>query len=179
MKAASGNETRRVRMGLTKRMHHTHNSLPEKVREQMVELLNARLADTADLAQQVRTAHWNVKGPQFIALHKLFDEIYEDISEHMDTVAERCAQLGGTVLGTMRVAAQQSQLPEYPLEITQGDQHVAEVAERLGIYGELCRNAIEQADKVDDQGTSDMFTEIVRMIDQWTWFVEAHQQAER
>lgn len=179
MKAASGNETRRVRMGLARKMHHTQNSLPEKTREQMVDLLNARLCDTTDLAQSVRTAHWNVKGPHFIGLHKLFDEIYEDLSEHMDTIAERCAQLGGQVMATTRLAAQQSQIPEYPVDAFTCEQHVAEVSQRLGQYGKLIRDAIDQSDEAGDMGTSDMFTEIVQMVDQWTWFVEAHQQADR
>ena len=86
-------------------MHETRNVLSESVRTEMVELLNARLADAIDLRQQVKVAHWNVKGPNFIALHKLFDDIVEDVDEYVDVLAERVVQLGGLADGTVRQAA--------------------------------------------------------------------------
>ena len=52
----------------------TRNNLPKADRVQVAELLNRRLADALDLQSQCKQAHWNVKGPNFIALHKLFDE---------------------------------------------------------------------------------------------------------
>ena len=51
-------------------MYKTKNDIPEKTRAVLVELLNARLADSVDLMHQAKEAHWNVKGPSFIALHK-------------------------------------------------------------------------------------------------------------
>src|SRR5262249_28661902 len=68
-------------------MHKTKNDLPEKVRTQVVGLLQERLADCIDLAQQAKQAHWNVKGPSFIALHELFDKVYEHAQEHTDLIA--------------------------------------------------------------------------------------------
>ena len=56
-------------------MHKTKNDLPEKTRTEVIAILNARLADSIDLMHQAKQAHWNIKGPSFIALHKLFDEI--------------------------------------------------------------------------------------------------------
>lgn len=67
----------------------TRNDLPASVREKMVELLNARLADAIDLYSQLKHAHWNIKGPCFIALHKLFDDIAEDVEGYVDDLAER------------------------------------------------------------------------------------------
>jgi starvation-inducible DNA-binding protein len=55
-------------------MNATKNDLPAPVRKRVAEILNARLADAIDLALQAKQAHWNVKGPQFIALHELFDQ---------------------------------------------------------------------------------------------------------
>jgi starvation-inducible DNA-binding protein len=145
----------------------------------MIPLLNRCLADAVALASHVRSAHWNVKGPQFIGLHKLFEEIYEGIDEHIDMIAERCVQLGGTALGTVRIAADTSELPEYPTDIFTCQEHVAEVSKRLAHFGEKAREAAERAESVDDIATNDLFTEISRTIDKSLWFVEAHEQADR
>ena len=164
---------------LALKMHATHNDMPQKTREKMTDLLNARLADCSDLASQARTAHWNVKGPQFIALHKLFDEVYESLGEQMDLLAERCVQLGGTAKGTARSAAQHSQIEEYPLDIFTCEDHVRELSKRLATYTKLVRDAIDEAEEAEDMGTSDMFTAMVQELDKWLWMVEAHIQESR
>ena len=99
-------------------LHHTQNDLPAQTRTSMIPILNARLADTIDLLHQAKQAHWNVKGRNFIALHKLFDEIAEAADEHMDLIAERAVQLGGTAQGTIQIGAQRSDLEPYPLDIS-------------------------------------------------------------
>jgi starvation-inducible DNA-binding protein len=86
-------------------MFKTKNDLPESARVKIVELLNARLADCKDLQTQAKQAHWNVKGPNFIALHKLFDEINADVEDYVDEIAERAVQLGGVAEGTARMVA--------------------------------------------------------------------------
>src|SRR3974377_1870184 len=70
-------------------MFKTKNDLSETVRAKAIEMLNARLADAIDLQTQTKQAHWNVKGPNFIALHELFDEINEDVEDYVDDIAER------------------------------------------------------------------------------------------
>ncbi|HXP62057.1 MAG TPA: DNA starvation/stationary phase protection protein Dps, partial [Dongiaceae bacterium] len=124
-------------------------------------------------------AHWNVKGPNFIALHKLFDEIYEDVGEYVDLIAERIAQLGGIAEGTVRLAAARSRLSEYPHEIADGSAHVEAVSKALAAFGEEARRSIDEATELNDADTADIFTEISRGTDKWLWFVEAHGQASR
>ena len=160
-------------------MHTTRNDLPEQARTKLVELLNARLADAIDLQTQMKQAHWNVKGPSFIALHKLFDEINEAVEDYVDDLAERAVELGGVALGTARVAAQRSQLKEYPLQIANGRDHVEAVANVLASFGKSIRHAIDAADELRDKDSADLFTEISRGTDKWLWFVEAHLQSER
>src|SRR6516162_189453 len=104
-------------------MFKTKNDLPESIRIKAVELLNARLADAIDLQTQCKQAHWNVKGPSFIALHELFDDIDEDVEEYVDLIAERAVQLGGTTDGTARSVAKRSTLPEYAPRGTGGRDH--------------------------------------------------------
>ncbi|MCI0568992.1 MAG: DNA starvation/stationary phase protection protein Dps [Acidobacteria bacterium] len=160
-------------------MHKTKNDLPEKVRVQMITLLQERLAEALDLGSQAKQAHWNVKGQNFIALHELFDEVYEHVDDHVDMLAERVIQFGGIAEGTIRVAAKRSQLPEYPLTLASGKEHVEALSRSLAYFGETIRKGINQADEIGDKGTADLFTEISRSVDKDLWFVEAHAQNER
>ncbi|HMF18249.1 MAG TPA: DNA starvation/stationary phase protection protein Dps, partial [Gemmataceae bacterium] len=105
-------------------MFKTKNDLSEGIRSKMVELLNARLADAIDLQTQTKQAHWNVKGPNFIALHELFDKVNEDVEDYVDDLAERAVQLGGAAEGTARLVAKRSSLAEYPANTADGRSHV-------------------------------------------------------
>jgi starvation-inducible DNA-binding protein len=160
------------------KMHETKNDLPEKVRLQVATVLQERLADATDLMIQAKQAHWNVKGPSFIALHELFDKISEDSEEYVDLIAERIVQLGGIAEGTVRLAAKKSKLPEYPLNISGGNEHVAALSHALAVFGELARKTIGQANELNDADTADILTEISRGADKYLWFVEAHAQAD-
>lgn len=157
-------------------MYETHNDLALSIRTRVVELLNARLADAIDLRTQLKVAHWNVKGPQFIALHKLFDEIVDDVDEYVDLLAERAVQLGGIAYGTARQTAERSSLDEY-CATGGGVDHVHAIADALASFGRLARDAIEITASAKDQDTSDIFTEISRGTDKWLWMVEAHRQS--
>ncbi len=154
----------------------TKNDIPEDTRIEVVTLLNARLADCIDLQTHCKHAHWNVKGPQFIALHKLFDEINESVEEYVDLIAERIVQLGGVADGTARMIAARTTLPDYPSRLRTGEQHVAALSDSLAAFARVSRMAIEATDELDDKCTADIMTEITRGTDQWLWFVEAHQQ---
>lgn len=156
-------------------MNKTKNDLPQDVREQIVEILNARLADAIDLKSQAKQAHWNVKGMNFIALHELFDRVSTEVEVNIDDLAERITTLGGTALGTIRVAAAKSTLDEYPLEITDGSSHVEALSNSLAQFGKVVRANIDVTDDLGDADTADLLTGISRGIDKLTWFVEAHQ----
>src|SRR4051794_15163647 len=160
-------------------MFKTKNDLSEATRAKVIELLNARLADCIDLQTQTKQAHWNVKGPNFIALHELFDKINEDVEDYVDDLAERAVQLGGVAEGTARMAAKRSILSEYPVSLAEGRGHVEALSSALAVFGKSARKAISDADELGDVDTADLFTEISRGIDKWLWFVEAHLQAER
>src|SRR6478736_10508270 len=158
------------------KMYETENDISQKRRSELNALMNQRLADAVDLQMQMKQAHWNVKGPSFIALHELFDQVDEAIESYVDMIAERIVQLGGIAEGTVRVAAARSRLEEYPLAIADGLAHVEAVAKALSAFGNETRNTINQADELEDAVTADLFTEITRRVDKWLWFVEAHSQ---
>lgn len=157
-------------------MHKTKIDLPKAKREKLVAILNQRLADASDLKSQAKQAHWNVKGMNFIALHELFDRVSTEVETHTDDIAERITTLGGTAMGTIRVAAQNSSLSEYPLEVTDGTAHVDALSTALADFGKKVRKDIDTTDELGDADTADLFTEISRSIDKLLWFVEAHIQ---
>ena len=160
-------------------LYETENDIPRTARTELNALINQRLADAVDLQMQLKQAHWNVKGPHFIGLHELFDKIAEEVESYVDMTAERIVQLGGIAQGTVREAAARSRLEEYPLVIADGMAHVEAVARALSTFGREVRRTIDEADKLGDADTADVFTEISRGIDKWLWFVEAHTQASK
>jgi len=159
------------------KLYKTGNDLPKKSRVQVIELLNARLADAVDLHMQMKQAHWNVKGPNFIGLHELFDKIHHATGDYVDTLAERAVQLGGVAEGTVRIATRRSQLAEYPHDIADGPSHVNAVSIALAAFAHEVRASINEAEEQNDADTTDIFTEVSRGVDKWLWFVEAHAQA--
>ena len=161
------------------KLYETENDLSAANRLELNALLNQRLASAVDLQSQMKQAHWNVKGPSFIALHELFDKVDEAVEGYVDLIAERVVQLGGIAEGTVRVAAARSRLPEYPLAIADGLAHVEGVARALSTFGQEIRASIDEANELDDADTADLFTEVSRGIDKWLWFVEAHSQAKK
>jgi len=159
-------------------MYDTRIDLSISIREKVVPMLQARLADCVDLFTQIKQAHWNVKGPHFMALHDLFDKIAEIIEGQGDMLAERITTLGARADGTARVAATQSTLPEFPLDTQDGLIYAAAVADKLSLFGKALRVSIDLAARCRDAATADLFTEISRAIDKQLWLVDAHLQAE-
>src|SRR5262249_17292134 len=134
-------------------MFMTKNDIPETTRVKVVELLNARLADCIDLQTQTKQAHWNVKGPTFIALDELFDKGNEEVEDYVDDIAERAVQLGGVAEGTARMAAKRSSLAEYSAKAVDGHSHVEALSSALAAFGTATRKAIVQANELGDLDT--------------------------
>lgn len=155
-------------------MNPTKNDIPLDVRKSVIVLLNDCLADLLDLQLQAKQAHWNVKGPTFIALHELFDTIAEELEDHVDDVAERVASLGGIAEGTATAVAGRSKLPTYSLSITKGHDHVDALSTALAVAGKAIRAAIEKSAALNDADTADLLTGISRDLDKKLWFVESH-----
>lgn len=163
--------------GRSQTLYETRIDLSLETRTGVIAHLNQSLAASLDLKTQVKQAHWNVKGLDFYQLHELFDEMASELEEFVDMVAERVTALGGLALGTARIAAESSPLPEYPLDIVQGAEHIDALASRYAQYGKIIRDGIAVTDDLGDADTADLYTEISRAIDKRLWFLEAHLQA--
>lgn len=156
-------------------MHPTKHDLPAEHRAAMVALLNARLADALDLSTHARQAHWNVKGPNFAALHALFDDVSAHSLGWADTLAERAVALGGQALGTAATVAKTSSLPGFPTGASAAATLLESLATSVAAFGAVLRAAIDAADAAGDRGTRDLFAGLSREADKDLWMLEAHR----
>ncbi len=153
----------------------SHIALASNTKAAMIDLLNARLADTIDLSLLTKQAHWNLKGIQFIAIHEMLDTFRADLDVHTDTIAERVAQLGGIALGTVQTVAAATALAPYPTDITKIPDHLDALIERYAATANAVRTAIDTADDAGDADTADIFTAASRSLDKALWFLESHR----
>jgi starvation-inducible DNA-binding protein len=156
--------------------YKSQNDLSANAKSVSIGVLNARLADSIDLALLTKQAHWNIKGPQFIALHEMIDGFRTELDDHVDTMAERVVQLGGTALGTTQAIAKATTLAPYPTDIHTTKDHLAALIDRYGKVANAVRKAIDETDNAGDVDTSDLFTAYSRALDKQLWFLEAHVQ---
>jgi starvation-inducible DNA-binding protein len=147
--------------------------LPSNAKNQMIGLLNERLQDGIDLALATKQAHWNLKGPGFIGVHLMLDGFRKELDDHVDTVAERVAQLGGIALGTTQNVAAGSDLKPYPTDIVAVSDHLAALIERYAATANSVREAIDKADEAGDAGTADLLTAYSRTLDKALWFMQS------
>jgi len=161
---------------MTMQSYQTHNDLSSNAKSISIGVLNDRLADAIDLALLTKQAHWNIKGPLFIALHEMIDGFRTELDDHIDTMAERVVQLGGTALGTTQVVADGTTLAPYPTDIYAANDHLVALVERYAKVAGAVRGAIDKTDEAGDVDTADLFTAFSRALDKNVWFLEAHLQ---
>jgi starvation-inducible DNA-binding protein len=158
-------------------MYRSPNPLPENARHELAAALNARLADGLDLHSQIKVAHWNIKGPQFAALHPLFESFAVSLAAHNDAIAERAVTLGALAFGSVRHVAAHSTLPEYPQQTTRDLEHVRLLAERIEAYLDGLRSARGVAQRQGDDDSFDLLTGIVGEFEKHAWFLRASLEA--
>ena len=154
-------------------MYKSPSHLPEQARAKIADALNARLADGLDLHSQIKVAHWNIKGPQFAALHPLFETFAVSLAGHNDTIAERAVTLGARAYGTARHVAKVSTLPEYPRDAVRDMDHVGLLADRIEQYLDGTRQARASVDELGDTDTVDLLTGIITEFEKHAWFLRA------
>ena len=157
-------------------MFETRNDTTSNAKTVAMRLLAQRLAESIDLSLLTKQAHWNLKGPEFIAIHLMLDKFRDEIDEYTDTMAERIVQLGGTALGTTQEVNKSTRLKPYPTDIHAIHDHLHALIARYGSVANDVRKAIDEADEAGDPGTADIFTQVSRGLDKALWFLEAHLQ---
>jgi starvation-inducible DNA-binding protein len=154
-------------------MHASPSHLSEKSRSRIIEQLNARLAEGLDLHSQIKVAHWNIRGPQFAALHPLFEAFANQLADFNDAFAERAVTLGGMAEGTVRQSAKATKLKDYPNLISRDLEHVALIAERIEAYLDGVRGSRRIAQETNDDDTVDLFSSAIGAFEKNAWFLRA------
>jgi starvation-inducible DNA-binding protein len=157
----------------------SRNDLQDNAKKTSIGVLSGCLADSIDLYNATRHAHWNVKGPSFGSLHTLFEEFYTQLATDIDEVAERLVQLGGTAMGTSQSVQGSTRLQPYPVELKAGMDHVHALLDRYGQLAKEYRSGIDTTDEAGDADTADILTGISKNLDKAVWMLEAHTQADR
>jgi starvation-inducible DNA-binding protein len=159
-----------------RRMFRTAIDIPEQNRQRLIQMLNQELADLTDLYQQMKHAHWNVKGPQFFQLHKLYDEIALELLQELDLIAERITALGGFAKGTLKMAAGSTRLEEFPEDALMDLRSIEALIQVCSQVAQTVREGIDFAEENKDQGTVDLLSGTVLELDKSLWMLQAHLQ---
>lgn len=154
-------------------MYKSPSNLPEQARNKICESLNQRLVDGLDLHSQIKVAHWNIKGPQFAALHPLFETFAIDLAEYNDQIAERAVTLGAKVYGTVRHVSKTSKIPEYPQDTTRDLEHARNLVERFDSYLKGLRETRAVLDQNQDVDSVDLVTTAIEAFEKHSWFLRA------
>ena len=149
--------------------------LEDNARKTAISELQACMSDGLSLSMSLKQAHWNLKGPNFIAVHELLDGVKTRLDPNIDDMAERIQQLDGTAVGTVEEVARATRLEPYPTNLTSAEDHLREVADRLRAYGERVRAAIDTVDEAGDADSADILTAASRQADKDLWFIESHR----
>ncbi|HLI76102.1 MAG TPA: DNA starvation/stationary phase protection protein Dps [Acidobacteriaceae bacterium] len=160
-----------------KRMYKNRVALPDDVKEKVCDIMNLKLAAALDTYTQAKYAHWNVKGVNFYQLHLVFDATAKVIFKHIDAIAERITQLGGTANGTVRMSAANSPIAPYNVEALSGPEHVEALANTVGAYCKELREASDDIDELKDEPTADFFKQLVVDAEEELYFLESHLEA--
>jgi starvation-inducible DNA-binding protein len=153
--------------------------LTDRQRTGVIDLLNHDLADAYLLLVKTKKYHWDVVGPQFMTLHKLWEEQYAALSDSIDEIAERIRTLGGYPVGTMAGCLQLASLKEDPGDVPMATGMVARlVVDHDQIIRNLRQHIDACSDTYQDQGTADFLTALMEAHEKMAWMLRSFIEGE-
>lgn len=148
--------------------------LTDKQRQGVIDLLNQDLSDAYLLAVKTKKYHWDVVGPQFRTLHKLWEEHYGTLTGYIDSYAERTRMLGGYPVGTLEGFLKHATLREHPGDLPSADEMVVRLVVDHEQMIRNLRGQIDQcSDEFHDEGTSDFLTGIMEQHEEMAWMLRS------
>src|SRR5689334_22245642 len=137
--------------------------------------MNGFLADEFLLYLKTRNAHWNIEGSDFHAMHKFFEEQYEQLDTIMDDVAERIRSLGHYAPATMKAYLELTHLSEQTRAKNDSHGFIKELLEDYeSVITRLRENINHIANDLGDAGTSDFITGLMETHEKMAWMLRAH-----
>jgi starvation-inducible DNA-binding protein len=157
-------------------INYTVPGMEEKDAATVIDLLQDRLNALNDLALTLKHVHWNVVGPNFIAVHTMLDPQVDGVRVMVDDVAERIATLGGSPTGTPGALVAARTWDDYSVGRADAIAHLG--ALNLVYTGVIAdhRAAIEETEEADPV-TQDLLTGQSGELEQYQWFVRAHLES--
>jgi starvation-inducible DNA-binding protein len=156
-----------------KRPRYTVPGISSGDAEALITLLQDRLNALNDLALTLKHVHWNVVGPQFIAVHTMLDPQVDAVRLMVDDTAERIATLGGSPTGTPGALVAQRSWDDYDIGRADAIAHLGALDLVYAGVIEAHRKAID-ATEDPDPVTQDMLIEQAGQLEMFHWFVRAH-----
>jgi len=138
-----------------------------------LENLNKNLQAALALHVNAKFAHWNVRGPGFFSIHKLFDDLQAAALDWADTMAEQVGYMEEEAQGTAKQAAN-SYLGPYKVGVADEKAHVNAILEQLEKFEEKTRKAIDDALEEGDQPVADIFIEVTRGACKYIYLFQSH-----
>jgi starvation-inducible DNA-binding protein len=140
------------------------------------QVMNQQLANWNVLYTKLHRFHWYVKGPHFFILHAKFEELYEEAAGTIDELAERLLITGGNPISTLKEYIEYATVEETTDVLTAEEMVQAIVNDYSQIISEL-KSGKEAAEQVNDEVTSDMFTELIEKLSKHNWMLTSFLQA--
>ena len=140
--------------------------------DNLIKALEILLADSNALYLKTQNFHWNVTGPNFYALHNLFEEQYEDLAVAIDEIAERIRALGKKAPGNWKSYTKLT-------SIADGDEHadavtmIRELINSQDAILKTLKRTIDEAQKVGDEVTIDMATTRMNVHEKNAWMLKS------
>ncbi|WP_287127820.1 Dps family protein [Candidatus Cyanaurora vandensis] len=160
-------------------MRKPNIGLSVEQRQGVVELLNHDLADAYLVLIKTKKYHWDVVGPQFRSLHKLWEEQYEALTENIDALAERVRTLGGYPIGTAKGFLEYASIKEHAGDVPTA---YGMVANLLDDHEQVIRNLRDHVDQTSeefgDEGTSDFLTGLMEQHEEIAWMLRSFIEGE-
>lgn len=137
------------------------------------------MSDLYLLLIKTKKFHWDIVGPQFMTLHKLWDEQYQTIEAAIDQVAERTRTLGGYPVGTAAGFLRHAKIKEHPGQVSNATESVAALVEDHELVVCTVREAIEACEGAKDRGTADFFTGLMQAHEEMAWMLRSFLEGDR
>ncbi len=138
--------------------------------------LQKRLYALNDLHLTLKHVHWNVVGPQFIAVHEMLDPQVEAVRAMADAVAERIATLGASPNGTPGALVRDRTWDDYSVNRAGSIAHLGALdVVYTGVIGDH-RKAMEEVGELDPV-TEDLLTGQSGELELFHWFIRAHLES--